>query len=294
LDTSELVNELAVGGFPAEALNGDMSQDAREQVLNRFRDNKIKILVATDVAARGLDIDDISHVFNYDLPQNPEAYVHRIGRTSRAGKNGIAITLLTPAERWGLRRIEAYVKLKITLATLPTVADIELKRKSRLVDQVLIWLRRGRCRIEREIVAELADKGHDLTEIAVAALKMARAQKKQRPITAVKSLRESNRPKTMHPAKSSNQKTGRERVNGPREKGMVRIALSTGKADGIQINQVVGTLSRFADIPGAALGKISIQKRHTFVDVPIKLVSRVLANTGNYRIGRQAVTVERA
>jgi ATP-dependent RNA helicase DeaD len=294
LDTSELVNELAVRGFPAEALNGDMSQDAREQVLNRFRDNKIKILVATDVAARGLDIDDISHVFNYDLPQNPEVYVHRIGRTGRAGKTGIAITLLAPGERWGLRRIETYVKLKITRATLPTVEDIEMHRKSRLVDQMLIWLRRGRCRSEREIVTELADKGHDLTEIAVAALKMARAEKKQRPIIAIKPVRESSSPKTRHPVKCRNRRNGRERVNGPREKGMVRLALSTGKADGIQINQIVGSLSHFADIPGASLGKINIQKQHTFVDVPVKLVSRVLANTGNYRIGRQAVNVERA
>ncbi len=86
--TTELANELALRGFPAEALNGDMSQDARVQVLNRFRDHKLKVLVATDVAARGLDIDDISHVFNYDLPQDPELYVHRVGRTGRAGKNG--------------------------------------------------------------------------------------------------------------------------------------------------------------------------------------------------------------
>ena len=294
LDTSELVNELAGRGFSAEALNGDMSQDARVQVLNRFRDNKIKILVATDVAARGLDIDDISHVFNYDLPQNPEVYVHRIGRTGRAGKTGIAITLLPPGERWSMRRIETYVKLKITRATLPTVEDIELHRKSRLVDQVLVWLRRGRCRSEHEIVTELADQGHDLTEIAVAALKMARVEKKQRPITAVKPVRESNSPKTRYSAKDRNPRNGRERVNGHGEKGMVRLALSTGKANGIRINQIVGSLSRFADIPGASLGKINIQKQHTFVDVPVKLVSRVLANTESYRIGRQTVTVKRA
>ena len=108
--TGELANELAARGFQAEALNGDMSQDARLQVLDRFKNNRIQVLVATDVAARGLDIDDISHVFNYDLPQDPEVYVHRIGRTGRAGKTGIAITLLTPKERWRLRQIESYAK----------------------------------------------------------------------------------------------------------------------------------------------------------------------------------------
>jgi ATP-dependent RNA helicase DeaD len=294
IDTNELVNELVMRGFPAEALNGDMSQDAREQVLNHFRDNKIKILVATDVAARGLDIDDISHVFNYDLPESPEVYVHRIGRTGRAGKNGTAITLLAPGESWGLRRIESYVKLKIAPMALPTVEDIEMHRKSRLVDQVLVWLRRGRCRNEREIVAELAGAGHDLMEIAVAALKMARVEKKQRPITAIKPVRESNSPKGRRPAKVKSQRIGRERSAGLREKGMVRLALSTGRANGIRINQIVGTLSRFADIPGASLGKISIQKQRTFVDVPVKHVSRVLANTANYRIGRQTITVKRA
>jgi len=91
IGTSELVNELMGRGFPAEALNGDLSQQTREQVLNRFRHNQITVLVATDVAARGLDIDDISHVFNYDLPEDPELYVHRVGRTGRAGKTGIAI-----------------------------------------------------------------------------------------------------------------------------------------------------------------------------------------------------------
>jgi len=112
--TSDLVNELMGRGFPAEALNGDLSQQTRERVLNRFRRNQSTVLVATDVAARGLDIDDISHVFNYDLPMDPELYVHRVGRTGRAGKTGIAISLLTTKEIWRLRRIEGFTKQTIT------------------------------------------------------------------------------------------------------------------------------------------------------------------------------------
>ncbi len=118
--TGELANELSVRGFPAEALNGDLSQDAREQVLNRFRNNQIKVLVATDVAARGLDIDDISHVFNFDLPLDSEIYVHRVGRTGRAGKTGVAITLLTPSERW---RLICETIPSIMSDTSPGVAD---------------------------------------------------------------------------------------------------------------------------------------------------------------------------
>ena len=127
--TGELANELTARGFPAEALNGDLSQDARERTLNRFRQNQIKVLVATDVAARGLDIDDISHVFNYDLPDDPEIYVHRIGRTGRAGKTGIAISLVAPAEKRLLRQIEAFTRQKLTAATLPTEEDIRTHRE---------------------------------------------------------------------------------------------------------------------------------------------------------------------
>ncbi|MCP4359510.1 MAG: DEAD/DEAH box helicase, partial [Chloroflexi bacterium] len=159
--TSELANELTVRGFPAEALNGDMGQDAREQVLNRFRRKQIKVLVGTDVAARGLDIDDISHVFNYDLPTDPEVYVHRIGRTGRAGKTGIAISLATPKEKFRLRKIERYSRQTITPMTLPTLDDIKAYRETQLVERMMVWLRRGRCAREREIVETLATEGYD-------------------------------------------------------------------------------------------------------------------------------------
>src|SRR5512134_1341129 len=127
--TSELANELTVRGFPAEALNGDLSQDARERTLNRFRKDQIKVLVATDVAARGLDIDDISHVFNYDLPDDPEVYVHRVGRTGRAGKTGVAISLVTPREKRKLFGVERFTHQKLAFLPLPTEADIQQKRE---------------------------------------------------------------------------------------------------------------------------------------------------------------------
>jgi ATP-dependent RNA helicase DeaD len=294
LGTAELVNELALRGFPAEALNGDMSQDARVQVLNRFRANKLKVLVATDVAARGLDVDDISHVFNYDLPQDPELYVHRVGRTGRAGKTGIAITLLTPKERWQLRRIEGFIKQKITRRMLPSAEDIKLNRESQLLEKVMVWLRRGRCSREREIVAQLLVEGHDLAEVAAVALKLARAEETQRPIAPLKEVVEFSVPGTGQALKRSDRRKGRDRESASHEKGMVRLLLSTGRADGVHINHVVGTISHYADIPGRSLGKISIQKQHTLVDVPEKLVGRVLSKGVNYRIGNKTVTVQRA
>jgi ATP-dependent RNA helicase DeaD len=294
IGTTELANELALRGFAAEALNGDMSQDARVLVLNRFRDNRLKVLVATDVAARGLDIDDISHVFNYDLPQDPEIYVHRIGRTGRAGKTGTAITLLTPKERWGLNRIERFTRQKITPTMLPSTEDIKLRREAQLLEKVSVWLRRGRCRRERELVARLLEDGHDLAEIAAVALKLARAEEKQRPIAPLKAAAESSAPV----AGKSPGHPGRQKNNGGKnashEKGMVRLLLGTGRADGVRVNHVVGSLSHFADIPGRSLGKISIQNQHTLVDVPEKFAGRVLGKGVIYRIGNKTVTVQRA
>jgi ATP-dependent RNA helicase DeaD len=309
LGTGELANELTVRGFPAEVLNGDLSQDARERVMARFRRNQIKVLVATDVAARGLDVDDISHVFNYDLPQDPEVYVHRVGRTGRAGKMGIAITLLTPREQWRLRRIEKYARQKIAKAILPTVMDIQARREEQLMEQVMVWLRRGRCSRERELVTQLVEEGHDMMDIAATALKLARAEEKQRPIPPIGETVE-NRPRQ---GKYRNGRVGngnRRMGNGngqahngngrdrasknSHEKGMVRLTLSAGKEHGTRPNDVVGTIAFHADIPGRTIGAIRIQDQHTLVDVPEKFVTQVLDKSGSYQIHRQAVTIERA
>lgn len=306
IGTAELVNELTVRGFLSDALNGDMSQDAREGVLGRFRHNKIKILVATDVAARGLDIDDISHVINYDLPHDPEVYVHRTGRTARAGKAGIAISLATPKEVWFMRKVEGFIHQRITRATLPTEADIEGQREAQLLEKVKVWLKRDRCRRERKIAADLAIEGYDPLEIAAAAMRMARAGDAQRPIEPIGAVEELKPRKTKRFEKGKSQNTqngragkdepaykrsdGREAVH---ERGMVRLVLKSGKADGIHAGAVVDTLSHNSKIPGRSIGKISIQNRCTYVDIPERFVGQVLAGAGKYRIGAQPIAIER-
>jgi ATP-dependent RNA helicase DeaD len=161
--TGELANELTVRG--RRALNGDLSQDARERTLSRFRNNQIKVLVATDVAARGLDIDDISHVFNYDLPEDAEVYVHRVGRTGRAGKAGVAISLVTPREKGRLSGVERFTHQKLAFLPLPTEADIQQKRENELREKMNMWLNRGRYKRELELVTALAEAGHDPLEL---------------------------------------------------------------------------------------------------------------------------------
>ena len=183
--TGELANELSARGFPAEALNGDLSQDARERTLNRFRAGQIKVLVATDVAARGLDIDDISHVFNYDLPDDLEIYVHRIGRTGRAGKTGIAISLVPVFEKRRVKDIERFTRSKLIQGTDPHHRRNRRPARKHIVNQITVWLTRGRCKPERAIVEKLVAEGADPLEIAAVALKIARGEEKQRPIAPV-------------------------------------------------------------------------------------------------------------
>ena len=293
--TGELANELSVRGFQAEALNGDLSQDARERVMNRFRRGQISVLVATDVAARGLDIDDISHVFNFDLPLDPEVYVHRIGRTGRAGRDGIALSLVTPKEQWRLHRIEKFARQTITQFELPTVEDIQKRREEALLTQMLVWLRRGRCSREREMVTNLIEEGgYDPIEIAASSLKLARAEEKQRPIERIGVV-------VVEPPRSRGSRNGRRdtvKHNGrirsdsrSHEKGMVRLSLNAGKAHGIRPNDVVGQIAYHADIPGRGIGAIQIHDQQTLVDIPEQFVAQVLAKNGSYRVRQHTVTI---
>ncbi|OGN75916.1 MAG: RNA helicase [Chloroflexi bacterium GWB2_49_20] len=292
--TGDLTNALNSRGFPAETLNGDLAQDARERVVARFRNNQIKVLVATDVAARGLDIDDISHVINFDLPDEIELYVHRIGRTGRAGKTGISLTLLTPKELWRLRRIEGFTNTRITRASLPTEQDVQNHRQKQLVDQVVVWLKRARFTKEREIVSMLVEAGYQMEDIAAAALKIARAEEKQRPITSVIEAQESRPNKSIRTGNKRNGEKFSPRSKTSHEAGMVRLSISKGRSHGVRPNDIVSTIAYFADIPGNSIGKIVIEDKLTWVDVPEQYVAQVLSNTGNYKLRQHSISIQRA
>ncbi len=305
--SGNVANQLTQRGYPSEALNGDLEQQARMRVLDRFRSGKIKILVATDVAARGLDIDDISHVFNFDVPNDPEAYVHRIGRTGRAGKDGVAITLITPNDRRYLNRIEGFAKLKIPRKELPTEAEINARRESHLLNKVSVWLERDRCRREEEMIEQFIAEGHDPVKIAAAALKLARVEEKRRPVEKIsevvfnkrgaknkrgKSSRSSQRGKNAR--KNMQKRNGDYRSKHLHEDGMVRLSLGRGRTHGINPGEVVGGIASRAAIPGSAIGKIIIEDSNTLLDVKEDFVSRVLGQTGCYCFREHKnVTIER-
>ncbi len=300
IETGQLASQLSTRGFPAEALNGDLEQSAREQILSRFRAGQIKVLVATDVAARGLDIDDVSHVFNYHLPDDAEVYVHRVGRTGRAGKTGVAISFFTPREKRRLLEIERLTRQPIIAGKLPTAQEIQAMRENQILEQMRVWLKRGRYQRERELAARLLEEGFDPLEIAAAALKVSRAAEKQRPVVNVAAAEfpESARKQAKGARRESlgraELKRGAEGGRKSHEAGMIRLKINKGKRDGIRPNDIVATIARYADLPGGVIGKILIEEKFSYVDLPEELAERALKQNGNYKIGKARFVLTKA
>src|SRR3954462_5045425 len=171
---AELAEKLGGRGFAAEPMHGDMKQAERETVIRKLRAGKIDIVVATDVAARGLDVEQITHVVNYDVPYDVEAYVHRIGRTGRAGRSGVATRFITPRERKMMREIGRYTGTPIKPMRMPTPADVAARRVSQLKETIRKNLAEGDLDLYVALVEQLAEEGqHDIAEIAAAAARLA-------------------------------------------------------------------------------------------------------------------------
>ncbi len=272
IDTFRLADTLQSKGYNAGALNGEMDQPERQHMLDRFRNGDITILVGTNVAARGLDIDHVSHVFNYNLPRDPQVYVHRVGRTGRAGRSGTALTLVTPNRRKRLKQTERHIKRTIERTDVPSEAQVQAHRDATLRAEVATWMAAHDARRERDIIDALVDEGHDPAAIAAAALHEARTRRKA-------AQRTDTSKQTAPPADSH-------------EDGMVRLRLNTGARNNTRPGQVVGTLASATKMPGSAIGRIDIHARHTMVDVPSEYAQQVRAKSGSYKIGRQRVRVE--
>jgi len=307
--SQELADSLNSTGYPADALNGDLNQSRREQVLERFRQHSLKLLVATDVAARGLDIEDVSHVINYDFPQDCEDYVHRIGRTGRAGKTGIALTLLTPRERSRQREVETYTHQPMSETALPDVEEVEKHREERLVRKLSDQLIAGVTPAERKLVESLTEQGLPPLEIAVAAIRIMRANETKLQSIDVEAPHshddkfkrlDERRSQTNKQREGWNEKSEKrsrrpEHRKGEREAGMVRLWMNLGNQNGIRPSDVVGAIASEVGIPGKAIGEIEILSDHTFVDISEQHVHRVLKeSTGKYQLRGKAVLLRLA
>jgi ATP-dependent RNA helicase DeaD len=279
IEVDTLVETLNAHGYRAEALHGGMMQRQRDAVMNRVRSGKTDLLIATDVAARGLDIERVSHVVNYDLPPDPESYVHRIGRTGRAGRAGTAITLTDPREHHLLRTIERLTKQKIEVATVPTVADLHARRLASTAASLRELLLAGDFSDMRTVVTSLASE-FDVMDIAAAAVRMAHAagdtSASESEIAAV-------------PVPSGPRRPKAHGTGGP----FTRIFFAAGKKAGIRPADLVGAITGEAKVPSSALGAIQITENFSVVDVPPDLADAIIAAVGAATLRGKKVTVRR-
>lgn len=305
-NAQKLADDLIERGYNADALHGDMDQRKRERVLGDFRKHKINIVVATDVAARGLDIKGLSHVFNYDAPNDADDYLHRIGRTGRAGQKGTAITFFTQAERRLLKSIETYTRQTMTELPMPTKEDVQYKRDERFSEKLLETLATNPSKRDRALVARLAQLPYTLEEIAAAAIKLARGTDKEitLPITAPEPARIDSRefspkkkgyPRTEQFSSLRTPKKREHRKGQRREVGMVRLQMNLGRADGIHPNDVVGAIAGETGVNSREIGKIEILDRTAYVDVSSQHSATILkASDGNYKLRGKEVRLKLA
>ena len=280
LEVDALTDAMGALGYRAEALHGGFSQEQRDRVMKRFRAGNADLLIATDVAARGLDIEHISHVVNYDVPTEADAYVHRIGRTGRAGREGVAITFVEPREQRLLRNIQQATQQKIAIATIPTVADLRHRRleltRAALRETVLA----GELDAFRAVVGELASE-LDPMDVAAAAVKMAHeashaeaeAHAEEQDIAIVPPPRDrvpSNERPAWGRARDKKPRRGDRGGRGGRAQAWdtVRIFVGAGRLDALRPGDLVGAIANEAKLPGDAIGAIEIADRFSLVEVP--------------------------
>lgn len=254
----ELVIALATRGYEAEGFHGDLSQNQRDRVMKKFRSGQVDILVATDVAARGLDIDNITHVVNFDVPSDSESYVHRIGRTGRAGNTGVALTFITPREFRQLKLIERSIKTKILRGTLPTDASVLERQREQIVSKMQTILEQDRYQDYLPIV-ETLEKDYDIQDIAAAALKFMQE--------GAKALEEPEEEGESLPDSLAN--TGAK-------PGMVRLFINIGRSSRVTVRDIVQSIAIEAEIPARSIGRISIYDKFSFVEVPMEYAEKVL------------------
>jgi ATP-dependent RNA helicase DeaD len=287
LEVDTLVETLNAHGYRAEAIHGGMQQRQREAVMARFKSAKADLLIATDVAARGLDIRQLSHVFNYDVPSAPEAYIHRIGRTGRAGAEGVAITLAEPREHRLLRSIEAMTRQKIEIASVPTVSDLRAKRLELTSASIREQLVAGGLDELRVVVQSLAGE-YDIVDVAAAAVKLVHAQ-----LSDGADREERDVPSVPIPGESRTTGPRLRKSVPPRSEGGARIFIGAGLQAGIRPADLVGAITNEAGISSRELRVVQIADRFSVVEVPEEAATQVIEAMRRTSLRGQRVPVRR-
>lgn len=262
----ELVEHLQGRGYFAEGLHGDLKQLQRDIVMKKFRNRTIEILVATDVAARGIDVDDVDMVINYDLPQDEEYYVHRIGRTGRAGRNGRAFSFVVGREIYKLRDIIRYTKGKINLGKLPSLTDIEEAKTNNFIEKIKKTIQEDKLTKYISIVENMVNEDISAVDISAALLKM-----------------------NLH---DENTQDIEFEDNLENDENLVRLFINIGAKRRIRVKDIIGAIAGECAIPGRVIGDVEIYDNYTFLDIPKKYVQKVLKGMKNKKIRKINVKVE--
>ena len=268
----ELTEALSAKGFKAAGLHGDMKQAQRTQVMNSFKSGRTAILIATDVAARGIDVDDIDAVFNYDLPQDNEYYIHRIGRTGRAGKSGMAYTLISGRKQvYELKDIMRFTKAEITHKALPNTADIMDKRLEKIADRVKASIDAEKHTEGQALLEKLTQEGYTAEAVACALLSMKLAKETRAIPEFVRAVP---------------RETPRGRVQ------TTKVVISVGRQQKVAPNFILGALVDATGMPGKSFGKIDIFDKHTTVEVPEEEREHIIDSMNDGKINGNRVTVK--
>ncbi|HEU0016588.1 MAG TPA: DEAD/DEAH box helicase [Longimicrobium sp.] len=297
-EVDELTEALAVRGYRPEALHGGLSQPQRDKVMSRFRANTADLLIATDVAARGLDVEHVTHVINYDIPQTPDVYVHRIGRTGRAGREGTAITLVQPRERFLLRTIERTTGQEIEHARVPRPGEVRERRRQRLGDSIREVLAGEDHAPFRDVVRPLLEE-FDPVDVAAAALSLSGARAgDDGDDTHIPDFEDRG------PRRDDRDRGGGEDRRGPRGRrdreertarpGMATLWVGIGRRRGVRPADLVGAIAGEANVPGDSIGAIEIADQFSLVDVEERFAEQVIQKVGGAHIRGRPVSVRRA
>lgn len=289
----ELVQALQGRGYFAEGLHGDLKQIQRDRVMNSFRKGKTEILVATDVAARGIDVDDVEAVFNYDLPQDDEYYVHRIGRTGRAGREGIAFNFVVGREVYKLRDIQRYCKTKIVPQAIPSLNDVTAIKVDKILESVEGTIGDNDLnKMVNIIEKKLMEEDYTSLDLAAALLKMMMGEENEDVIDTrqPRSLEELG---NFNSGNRSHSKNSRSRNDSSRE-GMARLFINIGKNQNVKPGDILGAIAGESGMPGKMVGSIDMFDKYTFVEVPRENADTVLKAMKNVKIKGKNIHMEKA
>lgn len=282
--------EIAQRGYKVDSLHGDMRQSSRDNVMKKFRNGTIDVLIATDVAARGLDVSDIDLVFNYDLPQQAEYYVHRIGRTARAGKKGASFTFVTSRDYPKFKEIEKYANIKMEKMKLPTKSDVEKESLYNLFDKVNKNIIRAEDQENyTEVLNKLLAEGHSLYDISASLLKMVKESTNK---TKIKDLDRVDYGKGFEMSKGSDSSKRKSRDKDMKKIKGPKIFINKGKRDGLDSRDIIKLLGKHTDLAPSDIGRINIMPNFSFVEIPKKMIKDAIRDIDGKSLKGKSIKAE--